>query len=115
MREVCFGEVTNDGPLGGLNTSTGQWGPFLSYDWPRAGSKLYFADTAGGNDLWEATWEPDPVLEVVDDFEDGEVFDGAPDRHPSPPVRSLRGDFGFRADVAGDGARAVLPPEPAPR
>ena len=63
----AFGDVLNIGAP--VNTSAIEVHPVLSSDWPIAGSTLYFLSnrpgSAGGTDIWQATWVPEPSTTVM--------------------------------------------------
>ena len=64
-----------------LNTAVCDGVPSISSDWPASGSKIYFVRSASCEapdvDIYEATWHAD-AFHWLDDFEDGELLDGAP-------------------------------------
>lgn len=71
----CFGGVTNTaGPLAGINSGRNHYSPWLSPDWPAAGSKLVYGwnPEGGPMDLYELTWES---LEEPRVFRRGDVND----------------------------------------
>jgi hypothetical protein len=62
-----FGDVVNlnDFSLGSnVNSPSREVFPSVSHDWPAVGSQLFFVanrpDGSGGNDIWQATWVPEP-------------------------------------------------------
>lgn len=116
-RERRFDDDGNRVPFGPpqclappVNSPVNDRGPGLSWDWPQAGSKLYFYRFGPSRDvlaeMWEATWHLDCDGDGVDDSEEiarGEEADrngnGIPDA-----CEGLTGDVAFlRGDANDDG------------
>jgi hypothetical protein len=91
----------NELGLGELNVdNTAEFSPFISRDWPAAGSKLYFAKAFVETDwdIYEATWVP----ELAIDFSgDGNVGVSDLDLLVAKVVAGTDGEL---FDLTGDGA-----------
>ena len=101
-------------PNSEVNTANTEGSPYISRDWPAAGSKLYFTVVSGSGllDLQVATWHPDCNENGVDDVEDiaaGTSSDGDGDGLPDEcTLTFLRGECHDDGNVDVSDASCLL-------